>query len=246
MIRLERDGPVAVIVFDRPAQRNALTPEMLVRLVELADQAKGHSAAVVLAGNGKAFCAGFDLDLCRAHPDGSVMRALLTGLSAAIQALRGLAIPVVAAAHGGAIAGGCALLGGADVVVADRGARLGYPVVRLGVSPAVSAPFLTRSVGYGLARARLLDPRLIDGSEAARMGLVHRLVELPGDVRPESVRIASELATRPSVAMATTKGWLNSLAPTDASEGLAASLRLAGGAEERERLAATKQTPPAR
>ena len=71
--------------------------------------------AVVLEGEGAAFCAGFDLSLCKENSD--AMKELLTGLSGVIRAMRGCPAPVVVAAHGAAIAGGCAMLAGADVVV---------------------------------------------------------------------------------------------------------------------------------
>lgn len=243
MIRLEHDGPLAVVVIDRADKRNALTPEMLVAIRDHATAAAKAAKVVVLRGEGAVFCSGFDLKLCRDHPDGSVMRALLTNLGAVIGALRALPIPVVVAAHGAAIAGGCALLGGADVVVADRGAKLGYPVVKIGVSPAVSAPFLRLGTGDGAARARLLEPELISGEEAARLALVHALVDRPEDVLPRAIEIARGLAEKPAHTIAATKGWLNEIDGVGgfAARGLNVSLALAGGDEERTRLAAMFQ-----
>lgn len=240
MIRLEHDGALAFVVIDRADTRNALTPDMLGAIRDHAWAAATTARALVLRGEGPVFCSGFDLKLCRDHPDGSVMRALLTNLSAAIGALRALPIPVVIAAHGAAIAGGCALLGGADVVVADRGAKLGYPVVKIGVSPAVSAPFLRLGTGNGAARARLLEPELVSGEEAARLGLVHALVDRPADVLPRATEIARGLAEKPPHTIAATKVWLNEIdcAVAFAARGLEVSLGLAGGAEERERLTA--------
>ncbi len=144
MIRTETDGGVRTIVLDRPEKRNALTPAMLddlaagVRAVTLGKGDDAGVRAVLIRGEGRCFCAGFDLDLCRDDgPEQAVMKSFLAGLSDAIVAMRACPRPVVIAAHGAAIAGGCALLGGADLVVADRDAKLGYPVVRLGVSPAI-------------------------------------------------------------------------------------------------------------
>lgn len=243
MIRLEQIGPVALLLLDRPDRRNALTPDALGAMVaaagSLADS--GGAGALILAGEGPVFCAGFDLSLCRGAPDGSAMRALLAGLSRAIRTLRALPIPVVVAAHGAAIAGGCALLGAGDVVVTDQGAKLGYPVVRLGISPAVSAPFLRLAVHDGPARERLLDPALITGAEAARIGLAHECVEHAKDVRPRALEIAHALAAKPRGAMAATKAWLSKIEGTHiphlAERALNVSLSLAGGAEEAARLA---------
>jgi len=249
VIRTETSGGVREIVLDRPDRRNALTPEMLVDLERAVREASAERAdaggvrAVLLRGEGRVFCAGFDLDLCRDDgPEQGVMRAFLEGLSAVIVAMRASPRPVVLAAHGAAIAGGCALLGGADVVVSDRDAKLGYPVVRLGISPAVSAPFLIDSVGIGPARRRLLDPELFDGAEGARLGLVHELVEAREDVVDRARAIAGSLAEKSPAALKATKGWAMEVAGEakmsgKAARALDASVSLITGGEARERLA---------
>lgn len=235
MIRVEHEDHIACVTLARPDQRNALTPGMLGALADAVRNAPSSGArALLLAGEGRVFCAGFDLTLCRESPNGSVMRDLLSGLSGAIRAMRGLDIPVVIACHGAAIAGGCALLGGADVVVADRGCKLGYPVVRLGVSPAVSAPFLRTAVGDGACRARLLETDLIDGERAHEIGLVHELVKTREDVLPRAMEVARALGTKPPWAIAATKRWCNELTPAGgAQRALEVSLSLTGGDEER-------------
>ncbi len=233
---------IALVLLDRPDKRNALTPEMLAGLCESLEGAPNDHDAIVLAGVGKLFCAGFDLSLCKADPEGSVMRALLTGLSRACTIMRRTEKPVVIGAHGAAIAGGCALLGGADVVVSDQDAKLGYPVTKIGVSPAVSAPFLSLNTAQGAARERLLLPELITGLEAHRLGLVHELVESREDVRMRALDIGAMLASKPPHAYAATKGLLNTLEGTDEdsviTQALAASLSLTGGEEEQRMLAA--------
>ncbi len=129
-------GDIREIALARPDKRNALTPDMLLALRDrITAKATVAPRVLLLSGQGPAFCAGFDLSLCKDHPDGSVMRALLSGLHDCIAALRSLDIPVVIAAHGSAIAGGCALLGGGDIIITNAQAKIGYPVPRLGVSP---------------------------------------------------------------------------------------------------------------
>ncbi len=246
MIRVEREERegvgVALVILDRPEKRNALTPGMLTELVSEAERAADRGDALLVAGSGRVFCAGFDLAMCQASPDGAVMRLLLTGLSDACRALRTLDRPVVIAAHGAAIAGGCALLGGADVVVADRGATLGYPVVKLGVSPAVSVPFMRQSAFDGATRTRTLLPETFTGEEAARQGIVHRLEDAADAVLDAAREEAFRLAALPSSAYAATKQWVNTLegvvARRDDERGLEASLGLTGGEEERARLGA--------
>lgn len=237
---------VGRITFDRPEKKNALTPAMLTRLVEIVEGMCGAGGggtgvrAVVLEGNGAAFCAGFDLTLCREDP--GVLRELLVGLSRAIVALRRCPAPVVAAAHGTAIAGGAALLGGADIVVTHHDAKIGYPVVRLGISPAVSAPFMTQSVGAGRVRERMLDTALMSGWDALRSGLAAECIEDAGKVRERAMTVAAGLAAKPAGGVAATKRLLNdldgSMDERRIQAALEASLGLVGGAEERERLAA--------
>lgn len=240
---IEREGRlIAAVLLDRPEKRNALTPGMLKALCEALEEAPKTHDAVVLGGEGKLFCAGFDLSLCKDDPSGGVMRELLTGLSRACAIMRRTEKPVVIAAHGAAIAGGCALLGGGDVVVSDASAKLGYPVTKIGVSPAVSAPFLSYNVGLGVARELLLLPELITGETAHTRGLVHELVQAREEVRERALSIAAGLAGKPPHAYAATKGLLNRLEGTDDGEAfrlaLEASLALTGGEEEQRMLAA--------
>jgi enoyl-CoA hydratase/carnithine racemase len=241
---------VGVITLARPEQRNALTPAMLTALTSSVGQLAGVSRAIVLTGEGAVFCAGFDLTLCRDAPDGSVMRQLLIGLSASIRILRAIALPVVIAAQGGAIAGGCALLGGGDIVITNADAKLGYPVLRLGVSPAVSGPFIQAAVGGGHARARLLDTQLITGTQALEIGLAHECTPTPGEVFSSAMAIATQISGFPQTALQTTKRWLAEVeaarvgSEDEPNLALAASLQLCGGDEERRLLAAAWAPKP--
>lgn len=246
MIRLERRAAIAHITLSRPEKRNALTPPMLADLALAVGSlrepppGKERARAVVLAGDGPAFCAGFDLSLCQDDPQ--AMGALLTGLAHAARAIRRLPIPVVCAAAGGAIAGGCALAAACDIVVTDQTARLGYPVVRLGVSPAVSGPAMFARVGPGRTRERYLDPETISGAEALRIGLAHELVPTPESAKDRAAEIAEQLARKPPHALAVTKRWLNELDNSEDERlhetSLQTSLALAGSEEEQSRLAA--------
>jgi methylglutaconyl-CoA hydratase len=241
VVKLEPEAGVVSIVLSRAEKRNALTPEMFEDLDEAVAEAGGRqdARALVLAGEGPVFCGGFDLRMCLDRP--GTLEQLLESLARLVEAIQALPIPVVIAAHGAAIAGGCALLAAGDVVVTDRRSKIGYPVVPLGISPAVSAATLREAVGDGRARERLLDPALISGEEAVRIGLAHELVETGALVRPRALEIARALAAKPPGAMATTKRWLHEVAErmriADApGHALRASLAIVGGEEERDRL----------
>ncbi|HYE02543.1 MAG TPA: enoyl-CoA hydratase/isomerase family protein [Phycisphaerales bacterium] len=238
MIRAWCEGGIGRLALERPDKRNALTPPMLAQLQSEVATLSDRAGVIVLSGQGAAFCAGFDLALCR--EDETALGSMLRGLGAAVGALRRSDAVIVVAAHGAAVAGGCALLGGGDIVVTDARATLGYPVVRLGISPAVSAPTLRLLVGDGAARERVLDPGLIDGREAARLGLAHEVVEEPGEVLPRAMDLARELAAKPRRGLMHTKRWLNRIDGSGEAEalapGLAASLALVGGPEQAELL----------
>lgn len=232
MIARERIGNVERLILSRPERRNALTPAMLDDLGTHIENA-GDAHALVLLGEGKAFCAGFDLDLCVGEDGDDNLRALLQGLSRCIVGMRALPCPVVLGVQGAAIAGGCALLGGADIVIAQPEAKLGYPVTRLGISPAVSAPFL-RAIPEGQGRRLMLDPGLIDGHRAHAIGLVHEMADEPA---ARAMALAEQLAAKPPHALAATKRWLNELSPADARRGLDTSLSLVGNDESHALLA---------
>jgi len=244
MIQVEPIGNVSIIRLDRAEKKNALTPAMLRALTGAMDRAIS-AHAVVVSGVGDVFCAGFDLSLCR--DDVAVLADLLSELSRAVRAMRQAPCPVVVSAHGAAIAGGCALLGGADVVITDAGARLGYPVVRLGISPAVTVPFLRLAVGDGGCRARVLDPGLISGLDAVRIGLAHECAATAAECEARAIEVAKGLAAKPRHALAMTKRWLGEidglLDSRWAEAGLEASLAVVGSAEQRERLAELWKKP---
>lgn len=243
MITLAIEDRVARVTLDRPEQRNALTPAMLVGLREGALQGMDSGARVVLIeGRGRAFSAGFDLRLAGQDASGETLRQMLRELSRTIVALRTLDVPVVIACQGAAIAGACALLGGADVVVADEEAKIGYPVLLLGISPGVSAPFLAHDLTPGIARERMLDTRLISGRSAFEIGLVHVLVQNPEGVRVEASRVAAAISEQSPWATTATKRWLNrqpkgivgSLDEAEIAGALGVSLGMVGTHEERE------------
>lgn len=242
------DGPVAILGLNRPDKRNAQTPELLADLVAAAVALPESCRAVVLTGHGAVFCAGFDMRLV--HDDPDALPRLLRGLSTAVRTIKRLPVPVIAAAHGAAVAGGCALLAAADVVVTNRHARLGYPVVRLGISPAVNAGALRRTITDGATRERALDPDLISGVEAARIGLAHHCLDQPHAVLPTAIGLAHHLASKPPHAVAATKRLMLKLDGLDSDGpfdlGLAASLALAGSLEQRDRVAALWSTGDSR
>lgn len=204
------DATVFEIILDRPDKRNALTPDMLRAIRGHIEAPPSAARAILIRANGRAFSAGFDLHLCRDDPN--ALEQLLSELGALLHSIRTSPLPVIIGAHTAAIAGASAILAAADLVIADQQAKLGYPVVRIGLSPAISAPALIDATTHNAARARLLNPELTTNSEFNFRG--HITVDTPEDVTPRAQTEAALLAAKPPHALAQTKRWLNTLDST--------------------------------
>ena len=206
-----------------PARRNALGTAMfaaiherlLVAALAADDRLIGPDGAsmgadvVILRGEGSSFCAGFDLQACVDRPIELV--AMVNELSHVVQALRSLPVPVVAEVRGAALAGGCALLAGCDFVVVAPDAQVGYPVHRIGVSPAVNLPMLLSNGVAGVVRATTVGGALLDGAGAVRAGLATHVAADAASVAAEAEVLAKRLCEKGPTALRATKRWLNEL-----------------------------------
>jgi enoyl-CoA hydratase/carnithine racemase len=230
-----------------PARRNALGTAMFAALHERllvaalaaddrligADGSATGADVVVLRGEGASFCAGFDLQGCVDRP--ALLDELVHDLSRAVQALRSLPVPVVAEVRGAALAGGCALLAGCDFVVVAPDAQVGYPVHRIGVSPAVNLPMLLANGHAGTVRAVAVGGSLLDGAGAVAAGLATHVAADAASVAAEAEVLARRLCEKGPQALRATKRWLNELDGSgDAARfahATAASAAAAGGDE---------------
>jgi len=210
-ILLERptEGIVRVTL-NRPARRNAFDGPLMAELKD-ALEAIGREDGVrllVLAGRGKSFSAGADLDWMRqvAGFSKEENRADAQRLEALMTTLDTLPIPVIARVQGAAIGGGIGLVAACDMAVAAETAVFALSEVRLGIVPAVIAPLVVRAIGERQARRYMLSGERFDAATAQRLGLVHEVVpeaELDGRLEavgrellkagPEAVRHAKRL-----------------------------------------------------
>src|SRR5438874_10880616 len=180
-IQGEQRGPALWLTLNRPEVRNAFNPAMIAELTAVFTgiAGDGETRAVVLAGAGAGFCAGADLTWMRAMAaythDENVADALR--LVAMLEAVEGCAVPVVARVHGAAMGGGVGLVAACDVVVAAADALFGFTEARLGIAPAVVAPFVLCKIGPSHARALFVTAERFDAARAERIGLVHHVVE---------------------------------------------------------------------
>jgi enoyl-CoA hydratase/carnithine racemase len=196
VIRVDREGAVCVVSIERPARRNALRP---TDLDALADAVRDASAPVVLLrGEGRAFCAGADLDVV-AGLDREGARELAACGQRVVHAFEAADAVVVAGIDGAARGGGVELALGCDVRVATPAASFAEPGVSLGLFGAWGGTArLARVCGEGEAMDLALSGRRVDADAALRMGLVSRVVDDPRGV-------AEEIAAHPPDALAALK-----------------------------------------
>ncbi|SDO05298.1 Enoyl-CoA hydratase/carnithine racemase [Lutimaribacter pacificus] len=194
MIGLEKDGDLWIVTLNRPDKANSLTPDMLEHLCDIAESA-GEARALILTGAGKVFSAGADLDAARA---GLATSPLWERLSTAIAALPGLTI----AALNGTLAGGSnGMALACDLRIAVPGAKVFYPVMKLGYLPQPSDPGrLAALVGPARAKLILMGGQKITTDEAYAFGLIDRIVA-PDDLLPTARALAADtLAAKPEIA----------------------------------------------
>ncbi len=209
IVQLRREGRVAVITLNRPEARNALNAELLRELLQSfeAVEIDDGIGAVVLTGNGPAFCAGADLkETSRTIEVGDFW----TGYSRTNQSLHlhqmlpKFPKPVIAAVNGFAVAGGCGVAMSCDLVVAGSSAKFGYPEVKRGLVAAMVMVRLERLVGQRVALELLLSGRLIDSTEALSAGMINRVVS-DDETLPTAIELGEELSSRPASALRFTK-----------------------------------------
>ncbi len=209
-LRLERraDG-VAVLTLDNPARRNAMSEQMTASWVAAVDElaADRDVRAVVVTGEGAAFCSGGDTGWIASEPDASVdhLRARMLPFYRAWLSIRKLEVPTIAAVNGHAIGAGLCLALACDLRYAAAGARLGAPFVRLGMHAGMAATYLLPEVvGHAHARDLLLTGRTVDADEALRLGLVSRVLPADGFLDGVLDVAAGVAATAPIASRLTT------------------------------------------
>lgn len=169
------------ITLNRPEVHNAFDPEMVSTLTAtLADIAADDSIrAVVIAGAGKSFCAGADINHMRQSAKFTKAQNYKNATESArmFHALYTLNKPTIAAVHGAVRGGGCGLIAACDIAIATRTATFRLSEVKIGIVPAMISPYVIGAIGERQARRYMLSGEEFDCAEAWRIGLVHDLVE---------------------------------------------------------------------
>jgi methylglutaconyl-CoA hydratase len=238
---------IARVTLDRPAAHNAFDEALIAALAE-AFTTLGMDPqvrAIVLAGNGKSFCAGADIAWMRRAGGWTEAenRADAMKLSDMLNAIDTCPKPVIARVHGAVAGGGVGLVACADMAVVIDGAKFRLSEVRLGLTPATISPFVVQKIGAGQARRWFLTAEGFGAAEAERMGLVHAVAA--DDVAADTVIAGwlDHLAAAAPGAVADAKTLVRDVAGRPVSDALRAltAERIAArraSAEGREGLAA--------
>jgi len=243
-LRLDRDGGVAVLTLALPERRNAMTAELTAAWTAAVEslRADPEVRAVVVTGEGTAFCAGGDLSWIGESPDLTVMalRERMLPFYRAWLSVRTLDVPVLAAVNGAAVGAGLCLALACDLRYAAPGATFSAPFARLGMHPGMAATYLLPdAVGLPRARELLLTGRRVGAEEALAMGLVNGVAD---DVLAHTLDVARGIAASAPIAVRLTKAALayaghHSIEAALDWEGLAQPVTMAS-ADLREGLAA--------
>jgi enoyl-CoA hydratase len=199
LVLVERDGPIAVVLLNRPDALNALSDELMdelvTRLTEL--DREDDVRCIVLGGSERAFAAGADIaELAKSSPIDLYYQRRVERWDV----IADLWTPLVAAVSGFCLGGGCELAMACDLIIASETAQFGQPETGVGVIPgAGGTQRLTRAVGKSLAMDVILSGRFLSAEEALRAGLVARVVAREAWL-DEAKRVARAIAAKPPVA----------------------------------------------
>ncbi|RPI50057.1 MAG: hypothetical protein EHM55_22340 [Acidobacteria bacterium] len=220
-IQLRRLANVEYVTLNRPEVRNAFNEQSIAELTMWAERAAADSGlrAVVFSGAGPSFCAGADLAWMAkmagySHEDNLADARAAAAMFAAIDRLP---VPVIAQVHGAAVGGGAGLVAVADIAVAAEDAMFGFTEVKLGLIPAVIAPYVLAKIGQSAARELFVTGRRFDAAHAGHIGLVHAVV--PSAQLIDTVnKYLIELAANGPEAMAEAKALVRTIANRSIAE----------------------------
>jgi methylglutaconyl-CoA hydratase len=243
---------VARLTLDRPEVFNAFDEALIEEITQAYLQlgADTRVRAIVLAGAGKAFCAGADVQWMRRASESPLAwnEADAGRFAAMMAAIAECPKPTVALVHGVALGGGAGLIAASDIAIATPGAQIAVSEARLGLIPSVIAPYLVNAVGLRQARRLGLTASRIGAQEALQMGLLHEVAE---DLEAALDRWLAELMACGPTAQAELKRLFAQLAPGPVTPELReltsrTIARVRGSEEAREGLAAFLGKRPAR
>lgn len=206
ILQYEVKNHIATLTLNRPAQYNALSEQMLsaiqLRLDQIAADNEVH--LVVIAANGKAFCAGHDLKQMRATPEQNYYQTLFEQCSKMMLTISSMQQPVIAKVNGMATAAGCQMVGACDLAIASDTAQFGVSGINLALFCSTPSVALSRNISRKRAFEMLITGEFIDAEKAAEWGLINAAV--PADQLDQSVdALCNKILQKSAVAVRTGK-----------------------------------------
>ena len=210
------ESQLALVTLNRPQRRNALCIQLLEELcIQVERMATDRTARVlILRGAGSVFSSGLDLSEA-SNPD--LVQQSAESVSRALQLMRSTPIVTIAAAHGGAYAGGAGLMAACDIAVGSSDLKISFPEARRGLLPALICAVLSLKVREGDLRELFLAGNVIDAARAQQIGLLQQVVE-PDKLQDQAIEIAKNVLAGGPETIAATKMLLNNAyQPTQAT-----------------------------
>ena len=225
MLKVVQSGGIARVWLDRPEIRNAFDDALIAALTQTLRELDADEGvrAVVLGGNGPAFCAGGDLNWMKrmagyGYDENLQDAQALAGLMKTLDRMRK---PTIARVHGPAYAGGVGLVAACDIAVGVPEATFCLSEVKLGLSPATISPYVMRAMGERMARRYFLTAEVFDGIEAYRLGLLS-MVSPSEKLDGEIDKILNHLLQGGPQAMAKIKDLIRTVAASPVDDPLIA------------------------
>ncbi len=203
---VKKEDGIATIVLNRPEKLNAITGQSAAECLQALEEAEEDDEVrvVILTGAGRGFCTGFDLEVSVGETSKDFWK-LMQGVHKVPLTIRNMTKPVIAAVNGAAVGYGCNLALGCDIIIASEKARFGQVFVLRGLQPDCGGEyFLPRLVGVAKACELILTGRMVDATEAERIGMINRVV--PADQLESAAKeIARTIAEAPRLGISASK-----------------------------------------
>jgi len=200
------ENDIARIYLNRPERLNAVNPQLVEDLCQALDESINSGAKVIiLAGRGRAFCAGHDLKQDDVLDDEVEHRRRLQRIQDVTRKIRQAPCPVIAAVHGYALGAGCEFALGADLIIATRDAQFGFPEVSVGLSVTGGiSHILPMAIGLAKAKELVFLSKRFTATEAETLGLINKVVESE-QLEAEALQLAEALSSMPRLALTKAK-----------------------------------------
>ena len=209
VVKWKMENKVLFLKLNRPEKRNALNPEVINSLLSFFQKKKwDHSIkAIVISGEGKAFCSGADLKWMSNESSFTIKE--MENLFSLFEAIMSCPLPVISLVHGFAIGGGLGLLSVSDVVIAEENSQFRFSETKLGLIPSVISPFVLRKIGLSHAKFLMLSALPFSAKQAQQIGLAHFI----GSKKECDIflnKLLKNFRELDPSAVSKTKQWLNS------------------------------------